>query len=246
MILDLELGQRILKLRERVVSNFEAWHWEEVGLLTGFSTLIKGHPRLLRSLSWGDEDYAGNVLNVLSGIASQNLDAIRVIEGYCDEKFEGESHYISAKPSETKITFCPSVFEVPKTLVELDLVSVMMPFDVGMAPVYQAIQNSCAITGYRALRADDIWEHSTIIQDIFSLIFRSSIVIADFSGKNPNVMYETGIAHTLGKLVIPISQSIADVPFDMQHHRVLTYFPNGEGLQGLTDGLAAKLRQVTT
>lgn len=75
-------------------------------------------------------------------------------------------------------------------------------------------------------------------------MFRARVVVVDFTGKNPNVMYETGIAHTLGKHVVPISQSIEDVPFDMAHHRVLTYLANGEGLAELESGLAAKLRQT--
>jgi hypothetical protein len=78
----------------------------------------------------------------------------------------------------------------------------------------------------RCTRVDDIWEESVVIQDIFNLIFRAHVVIVDFTGKNANVMYETGIAHTLGKHVIPISQSLDDVPFDMSHHRVLKYLPN--------------------
>ncbi|WP_164707717.1 hypothetical protein [Bathymodiolus thermophilus thioautotrophic gill symbiont] len=52
--------------------------WEEIDLLTGFSGLIKGHEQLLRSLFWEDEDYSGNVLNVLSGIASQNEATLNV------------------------------------------------------------------------------------------------------------------------------------------------------------------------
>lgn len=244
--MDLELGQRILKIREKIVSNFTHENWEEIGLLTGFSDLIKNHKRLLRSLSWGDEDYSGNVLNVVSGIASQNEATLNVFESYLNEKFEEETHYISAKPSEIKITFAPSVFEIPNTPVEHDLIAVMMPFDASMLTVYEAIKDSSkGISSYRVLRADDIWENSTIIQDIFSLIYRSSIVIVDFTGKNPNVMYETGIAHALGKLVIPISQSIDDVPFDMRHHRVLTYYPNNEGLQELTKALEEKLKQVS-
>lgn len=241
----LDLGQRILKIRERIVSNFTHENWAEIGLLTGFSHLINGHSRLLRSLSWGDEDYAGNVLNVLTGIASQNVDALNVFETYLNEKFEGETHYISAKPSEIKITFAPNVFEIPNTPVENDLIAVMMPFSIALQPTYDAIKKSCSGTNFRVLRADDIWENSTIIQDIFSLIYRSSIVIVDFTGKNPNVMYETGIAHTLGKLVIPISQSIDDVPFDMRHHRVLTYLPNTQGFEDLTKALGEKLKQVS-
>lgn len=243
--MDLEQGQRILQIRERIVSNFTAENWQEIGLLTGFSDLINGHQRLLRSLSWGDEDYSGNVLSILTGISSQNESALDVFDMYIDERFDSETHYISAKPAETKITFSPSVFEIPNTPIENDLAAVMMPFDAGLTPVYEAIQNACMLTDYRALRADDIWENSTIIQDIFSLIYRSSIVIVDFTEKNPNVMYETGIAHTLGKLVIPIAQSIDDVPFDMRHHRVLNYYPNSQGLQELENLLADKLRQVS-
>jgi hypothetical protein len=241
----LELGQRIIKIREKIVSNFTYENWAEIGLLTGFSHLINTHSRLLRSLSWGDEDYAGNVLNVLTGIASQNVDTLNVFETYLNEKFEGETHYISAKPSEIKITFAPNVFEIPNTSIENDLIAVMMPFSIALQPTYEAIKKSCTGTIFRVLRADDIWEHSTIIQDIFSLIYRSSIIIVDFIGKNPNVMYETGIAHTLGKLVIPISQSIDDVPFDMRHHRVLTYLPNAQGFDDLARALGEKLKQVS-
>lgn len=45
-------------------------------------------------------------------------------------------------------------------------------------------------------------------------------------------MYETGIAHTLGKHVLPITQSLDDVPLDMRHHRTIKYLPNAEGMAG--------------
>jgi hypothetical protein len=244
-MIDLELGKRLIALRAQVASNFDAGYWEEVGLLTGHSHIINGHDRLLRSLSWGDEDYAGNVLTVLSTIANSDPHALQAIENYVKEHFPGESTYISAKPSERKITFAPSVFTVPESQVELDLVAVMMPFSAEFGPVHRAIAGACAETFRRCLRADDIWEESTIMQDVFNLIFRANVVVVDFSGKNANVMYETGIAHTLGKHVIPISQSLEDVPFDMKHHRVLRYLPNAEGMQSLQFALAAKLRQVS-
>ena len=65
-----------------------------------------------------------------------------------------------------------------------------------------------------------------------------------FSGKNPNVFYEIGIAHTLGKNVIPITQNIDDVPFDLRHHRVLTYLKNNEGLQELKNILKKKIESI--
>jgi len=245
-MVDIELGKRILALRERVVAEFTSSDWEEVGLLTGFSNLISTHDRLLRSLSWGDEDYAGNALFVIKRIAEQNEEAFAVFEKYVAEKYPGEGQFISAKPSERKITFAPNVFQVPEnTSIENDLVAVMMPFKAEFHSVHEGIRRACSAASYRCLRVDDIWEESTVIQDIFNLIFRAHVVVVDFTGKNPNVMYETGIAHTLGKHVIPISQSLDDVPFDMAHHRILTYLPNNEGIETMVSKLAAKLRQVS-
>jgi AbiJ N-terminal domain 5 len=241
-----DLAERILALRGRVVANFDAGDWEEVGLLTGFSELIDRHPRLLRSLSWGDEDYAGNVLTIIKSIAQQNAEALSTFEKHVTSKYPDESQFISAKTSERKITFAPNAFRVPEnTNIETDLVALMMPFNASFASVHESIKRACASSGYRCLRVDDIWEESTVIQDIFNLIFRAHIVVVDFTGKNPNVMYETGIAHTLGKHVVPISQSLDDVPFDITHHRILKYLPNTEGLSAMQGKLADKLQQVS-
>ena len=98
--------------------------------------------------------------------------------------------------------------------------------------------------GLSCFRADDIWENATFIQDIFELIYCSRVVVVDFSGKNPNVMYETGVAHTLGKHVIPIARAIEDVPSDLRHHRVLKYLPNKEGYADLQSRLEMRLRRL--
>lgn len=243
--MDTALGYRLFELRARIVDGFDADNWEELGLLTGASEVITRHPRLFRSLSWGDEDYAGNVLTVLRRIVEQDPRTLGVIEAYLDKHFPGDLTYVSAKPSERRITFAPHVFQVPDVYVELDLVAAMMPFALEFASVYEAIKRATTDCGLRCLRADDIWEDTTIVQDVFNLIFRAQVVVVDFSGKNPNVMYETGIAHALGKHVVPISQALEDVPFDMRHHRVLKYLPNKEGLAKLASDLGVKLRQVS-
>lgn len=86
--MDVALGRRIIQLRERIVANFNAGDWEAVGLLSGYSDLIDNHARLLRSLAWGDEDYAGNALNTIRTIAEQDTKAVALIEGYLDERYE--------------------------------------------------------------------------------------------------------------------------------------------------------------
>jgi hypothetical protein len=72
-------------------------------------------------------------------------------------------------------------------------------------------------------RGDDIFGSNVVMDDVKAAIAKADLVIADLSGQNPNVFYEVGIAHTLGKPVLLLSQSIEDVPFDLRHRRVLPY-----------------------
>jgi hypothetical protein len=151
----------------------------------------------------------------------------------------------STAPSKSRIiTFKPSAFEVPDEQVDHRLIAVMTPFAAEFEEVFQAISGAAFVSGFHTLRAKDIWQHSTVIQDVFSLIFRAHIVVCDFTGKNPNVFYEAGIAHTLGKHVVPITQSQADIPFDVQHHRYLQYLNNGEGRTALGTALAARFASL--
>ncbi len=138
----------------------------------------------------------------------------------------------------------PSVFTTPREPIQSNLVSVMMPFDSSFTPVYEAIKTACRNLNLECRRADDIWEHSTIIQDIYSLIYRSKIVVCDFTRKNPNVFYEAGIAHSLGREVIPIVQNSNDVPFDVGQHRYIQYLNNGEGLQRLVTEITPRLQTL--
>lgn len=147
-------------------------------------------------------------------------------------------------PTERVITFKPSVFQVPAKKLNEKLISVMMPFNAGFNGTYSAITRVADYMCLECKRADDIWDNSTFIQDIFDLIFCSKIVVVDFTGKNPNVMYETGIAHTLGKTVIPITQSLDDIPSDLGHHRALKYYPNEEGLRNLSNDLYKRLQVI--
>lgn len=120
----------------------------------------------------------------------------------------------TAKPATPTVFSTDSIYDPAD-----DLVSVMMPFNAEFTPVYAALQEAATGLGLRCQRADDIWVHHHVIQDIVDLIAKAKVVICDCSGKNPNVFYEIGIAHTLGKEVILITQSKADIPFDLQHLR---------------------------
>jgi hypothetical protein len=52
------------------------------------------------------------------------------------------------------------------------------------------------------------------------------------TGRNPNVFYEVGYAHALGKIVLLLTQNTADIPFDLQHHPHTIYGGKIEKLRG--------------
>lgn len=160
-----------------------------------------------------------------------------------------QTEFISSVPEnevipEKVITFHPSVFKIPKSGLNEKLISVMMPFGPGFKGTYDAIKRVADYMKLECLRADDIWDDSTFIQDIFNLIYSARVVVVDYTGRNPNVMYETGIAHTLGKTVIPITQSLTDIPSDLAHHRALKYLPNEEGYRDLSHELHKRLKTI--
>ena len=117
----------------------------------------------------------------------------------------------------------------------------MMPFSPQFDSVHQTLIETSEHFNLRCRRADDIWENPAVIQDVVSLIDKSRIVICDCTGRNANVFYETGIAHTLGREVILITQSEADIPFDLRHLRYVHYLNNGEGLQELRSKLEQRI-----
>lgn len=233
--------QRLIRLSRIAVAKFNAGDWQILGAETNCLDIVTGHDRLLRSLSFGDDDYTGNAHGVMFKIVEREYGNLQTIADVIANTYGDDAENISSKSTGSRmIAFSPNVFEVPDGGVERDLIAVMTPFSPAFEPVFAAIQKACVGTGFKTLRAKDIWEHSSVIQDVFSLIFRAHIVVCDFTGKNPNVFYEAGIAHTLGKHVVPITQSAGDIPFDLQHHRYFMYLNNSEGRAALKNALEAR------
>ena len=136
----------------------------------------------------------------------------------------------------------PKFFEL-KTwpLPRLDHIAVMMPFSAEFTPVYDVIKAVCEETGCPARRVDEIYGPTKIINDVFSTIVQSRLVICDLTRKNPNVLYEAGLAHARGRDIVLLTQNIEDVPFDLQQIRVISYVRNNEGFESLRSELKRSL-----
>jgi hypothetical protein len=124
---------------------------------------------------------------------------------------------------------------------------VLMPFRAELEPVYEdhmkAIAKELNMT---IARADDLFTTGSVIEEIWSCIAQSRIILADCTGRNPNVFYEIGIAHTLGKAVVLITQNEDDVPFDVGNRRFIKYEYTPRGMEEFEHRLKATLISLKT
>lgn len=72
-------GKLMLALQRAVSDQFTQTDWEELGYETGEHDYISNHPRLMRSLYFGDEDYGSCVFQTLRHFADRNPIAIEVL-----------------------------------------------------------------------------------------------------------------------------------------------------------------------
>ena len=80
---------------------------------------------------------------------------------------------------------------------------------------------------------------SLITRDIWEKINRARFLIADLTGQNPNVFYEVGLAHALGKDVVLLTQTMTDVPFDLKAMRCIVYAYTPPGMKEMETALRA-------
>lgn len=80
--------------------------------------------------------------------------------------------------------------------------------------------------------------------DVLSTFWEVEIVIADLTGRNPNVFYEVGLAHALLRKTVLLTQNADDVPFDLQPIRYLMYGVGSSERQKLRDDLSKRLRTL--
>jgi hypothetical protein len=119
---------------------------------------------------------------------------------------------------------------------------IVMPFGREWSvDVHRILAGACQAAGVRPVRGDDLFTPTDILEDIWQSINAADFVIADITGRNPNVLYELGIAHTLAKPVMIISRDAADIPIDLATRRVILY---GQAAGDWREDLASRIAQA--
>jgi hypothetical protein len=140
--------------------------------------------------------------------------------------------------------FGPASYEIDPRLA-----FVLMPFRDDLTKIYQTLIKPTIEEndfGLVCRRADDIKSNRTIMQDIWKAICEARLILADVTDLNPNVMYELGIAHTLGKETIIIYQKDEKIkfPFDLAHIRRIEYENSPVGGTTLMNDLKETIENI--
>jgi hypothetical protein len=110
-----------------------------------------------------------------------------------------------------------------KSQEDKDLAFVIMPFAAQYDEVYRWIEETAKGVGLRCFRADKEIFIGGIMDKVRENILKAGMIVAELSEKNPNVYYELGLSHAIGKNVIMLSQSLDSIPFDLKHLKMVLY-----------------------
>jgi hypothetical protein len=105
-----------------------------------------------------------------------------------------------------------------------DVCFVLMPFNPEFRKNYESVFcPAIRAANLQPLRSDEIFGARTVMLDIWRSINTAAVILAEVTGQNPNVFYELGLTHAVGKPAVIVTRSMDDVPFDLKSLRCLPY-----------------------
>jgi len=127
-------------------------------------------------------------------------------------------------------------------------VFMVMPFsdEIASQAYSHCIKPVCEKFHLEIRRADELFTTNPIYDDIVREIQEASIVVVDITGRNPNVFYELGIAHTLKQshTIMLTHEEYNKTPFDVSHFRIIQYTDSIEGTKKLESEFSKTLEYL--
>lgn len=152
---------------------------------------------------------------------------LKIVKSISREKYSFKAPYIFSFPTNI-LNYRDdelSVFKQCNRPVDISKCFVMMPFAKELDSVFNVISDIIkTLPDHRmvCVRADTSTKPDLITQFIWEEINSARLLIADLTWSNPNVYYEVGLAHSLGKPVIFVTQD-RKIPFDLNNIRCIQY-----------------------
>lgn len=97
---------------------------------------------------------------------------------------------------------------------------------------------------YDLVVAHRISEPGSITKQIITEIYSAKLVVANLTNRNPNVMYELALRHSLGKPVIMIAEKGTPLPSDIVMERTIFYQNDARGVIELRESIAAAEKEI--
>lgn len=141
------------------------------------------------------------------------LDAIRKTETVDDE-------YLKIYPSKFLLA---SGINQDDMRIDNRKVFVLTPFHPKYEKTFNIIRNACVDIGLKCSRGDEQFVAGGLLTHVLRELVTARIIIANIDGRNPNVFYEVGIAHALGKKVILVTSGLDSVPFDLRSQQLIIW-----------------------
>jgi ActR/RegA family two-component response regulator len=141
--------------------------------------------------------------------------------------------------------FCRRVQEAAADAESRRQVFVLMPFAEKYLAIYEhVVKEVVKSNGIVCKRADDFFEPCRVMDDVRRGIRDAKFVIADLSGRSPNVFYEVGLAHAIGQTALLLTQSLDDVPPKLRDVRNIIYTNTLDGAAQLRRDLAKAIQSL--
>lgn len=198
-------------------------------VLGRFNRRYKSYEKTIGDLISPQRDYVENIVYNSSLPLTKDLGFLTETNHILFDASAGKDMIIRTKLPDFSFFEEMGLF-LPEVNVNNKMAMCLMPFNRKFDKTRAIIAESCTEAGYEFHRSDDelLADNTDIRKAIIRMILEAQVVIAVLDGRNPNVFYEIGIAHSMGKLVLMVVNLSREdnnkrQEVDLLSNRLITY-----------------------
>lgn len=208
-----ELGMKTEGLIKLPIDSFDNIFSKLVSIWNTFKTNLEKEQYLISFYSDESSNYYKDLEKCVDSVAKVLNDK--------NTKYEGKKMWVEP------------VFKTTDIKIKPNMCFGILPFNENRIKIFDnvikpALKNDLGISVFKS--GDMAISNSDMIEEIWKNINEAAFVLADISDNNPNVFYEVGICHTLGKKMIQICDEESlkkdyknHLPFDLNTRYTIFY-----------------------